>query len=124
MSRNILLIDKDPAIIDVISLILEEEGYSVLISKKPFNLQEVIHHQPALILLHNGLNNEGSFICQSIKYFQGTNHIPVIMSSTRPDLADISKKSSADAYIQKPFDIEDFLALIKKTLIGSESKNL
>ena len=69
-----------------------------------------------LILLHNGLNNEGWLICKSIKGGLDTKHIPVIMSSTLNDLPQIAEESCAEGYIQKPFDIEDFLILIRKTL--------
>jgi CheY-like chemotaxis protein len=41
MSNIILLIDKDPAVIDVITCMLEEDGYQLHIAQKPFNLSEV-----------------------------------------------------------------------------------
>ncbi|WP_255348740.1 PleD family two-component system response regulator [Pedobacter sp. BAL39] len=108
--------DKDPAIIDVISIMLKEEGYNVLISQKPFRLEEVKEHTPALILLHHGLSNDGSIICQSIKNCPETKDIPIIMSSTRPDLPILAEINFANAYIQKPFNIDEFLDLIKLSL--------
>lgn len=119
MKKKVLVIDKDPAIIDVITFMLKDEGYDFLISQKPFDLQEVRDYQPALILLHNGLNNEGSLICKSIKGNLDTKHVPIIMSSTRNDLPQIAEESFAEAHIQKPFDIEDFLLLIRETIILS-----
>lgn len=117
MKKKVLVIDKDPAIIDVITFMLKDEGCDFLVSQKPFNLQEVEEYRPALILLHNGLNNEGSFICKSIKACPYTEHIPIIISSTRNDLPQIAKDSCADAHIQKPFDINAFLLLIRQALI-------
>lgn len=116
MKKKVLVIDKDPAIIDVITFMLKDEGYDFLVSQKPFSLQEVEDYKPALILLHNGLNNEGKLICKSIKGSLDTKHIPVIISSTHNDLQQIAEESCADAYIQKPFDIENFLKLIKSTI--------
>jgi DNA-binding response OmpR family regulator len=117
MNKKVLVIDKDPAIIDIITFMLKDEGYDFLVSQKPFNLQEVKEYNPALILLHNGLNNEGSVICKLIKSCSNTEHIPIIMSSTRNDLPQIAQDSCADAYIQKPFDINEFLLLILQALI-------
>jgi DNA-binding response OmpR family regulator len=117
MKNKVLVIDKDPAIIDVITYMLKDEGYDFLVSAKPFNLQEVKEYKPSLILLHNGLNNEGSLICKEIKRCNDTKYIPVIMSSTRTDLPYIAKESCAEAYIQKPFDINEFLLLIKSTIL-------
>ncbi len=119
MKERVLVIDKDPAIIDVITFMLKDEGYDFLVSQKPFDLQEVRDYKPALILLHNGLNNEGSLICKSIKGSLDTKHIPVIISSTGNDLPKIAEESCAEGHIQKPFDIEDFLELIRKTLVIS-----
>lgn len=119
MGKNVLVIDKDPAIIDVITFMLKDEGYDFMVSQKPFDLQEVKEYKPALILLHNGLNNEGSLICKLIKGCPDTEHIPIIMSSTRNDLPQIAEESCADAYIHKPFDIDDFLILIKKNILIS-----
>jgi len=116
MSKNILLIDKDPAVIDVITCILEEDGYLVYIAKKPFDILEVKTYMPALILLHNGLNNEGTMICQTIKSDSESKEIPIIMSSTRADLPEVAQKCGANAHIQKPFDIDEFLSLIKATI--------
>ena len=117
MEKKVLVIDKDPAIIDVITFMLKDEGYDFIVSKKPFNIEEVKQYKPALILLHNGLNNQGSLICKEIKNCLDTKEVPIIMSSTRTDLPDIAKQSCAEAYIQKPFDINDFLQLIKQTIV-------
>jgi len=119
MKKKVLVIDKDPAIIDVITFMLKDEGFDFLVSQKPFDLQEVKDYRPALILLHNGLNNEGSLICKTIKGSPATKYIPVIMSSTRNDLPQIAEESYAEAHIQKPFDIEEFLQLIRKTIVIS-----
>jgi two-component system response regulator VicR len=116
MSKIILLIDKDPAVIDAITCILEDDGYQVQIARKPFDISEVKTLKPALILLHNGLNNEGTLICQTIKSDSDGMKIPVIMSSTRSDLPQVAQRCGAEAYIQKPFDIDEFLNLIQKTI--------
>ena len=117
MEKKVLVIDKDPAIIDVITFMLKDEGYDFKVSKKPFDIAEVKEYSPALILLHNGLNNEGSLICKEIKNCMDTREVPIIMSSTRTDLPEVAKQSCADAHIQKPFDIDDFLQLIKQTIV-------
>ena len=117
MEKKVFVIDKDPAIIDVITFMLKDEGYDFKVSKKPFDIAEVREYGPSLILLHNGLNNEGTLICKEIKNSLDTKEVPVIMSSTRTDLPETAKQCCADAHIQKPFDINDFLQLIKQTIL-------
>jgi DNA-binding response OmpR family regulator len=62
------------------------------------------------------LNNEGALICQTIKSDLEIMEIPIIMSSTRADLTEVAQRCGANAYIQKPFDIDEFLTLIKLTI--------
>jgi DNA-binding response OmpR family regulator len=116
MRKSILLIDKDPAIIEVITSILTEEGYEVVVSKKPFQINEAHQLAPALILLHNGLNDMGIEICKMLKSDVLSKDIPVVMTSTQSDLPSKAKDSCADAYLQKPFDIDELCELIRKTI--------
>ncbi|RYY52193.1 MAG: response regulator [Chitinophagaceae bacterium] len=116
MSKTVYLIDKDPAVIDVISLMLEDEGFHTVVASKPFAIQEVRDIDPALILLHNGLDNHGVEICTALKADTETLKIPVIMSSTSINLPELSCNAGAEAYIFKPFDLADFCALIRATL--------
>jgi len=117
MKKTILLIDKDPAIIEVITSILKEEGYEVAISKKPFHIDEVHELKPELILLHNGLNDMGMEICKAIKNNAELKSIPVLMTSTQSDLPAKAAQSYADAYLAKPFDIDKLCDLIKEMIV-------
>lgn len=116
MQKTVYLIDKDPAVIDMIALMLADEGYKAIIATKPFAISELLGASPALIILHNGLDDMGVRICREIKTEPRTRNIPVIMSSTNANLSAISKTAGADAFIQKPFDLDEFCALIKNTL--------
>lgn len=116
MQKTVYLIDKDPAVIDVIALMLADEGYRTVIASKPFDLSELLGAGPALIILHNGLDGKGITICRKIKHELQTRNIPVIMSSTNANLSSISQTAGADAFIRKPFDLDEFCALIKDTL--------
>lgn len=122
MKKTILLIDKDPAIIEVITSILKEEGYEVAISKKPFQIDEVHELKPELILLHNGLNDMGMEICKAIKNNAELNSIPVLMTSTQSDLPAKAAQSYADAYLAKPFDIDKLCDLIKEMIVIAGKK--
>lgn len=116
MNKRILLIDKDPAVIDVITLLLESEGYQIYVSRKPFDQSEVYNIKPDLILIHNGLSNEGSEISKRIKSEPEISSIPVILTSTNPNIAQIARENGADNYLLKPFDIDELCLLIGKTI--------
>ena len=118
--KRILLIDKDHAVIDVITLILESEGYDIYVAKKPFDIQAVSEVMPDLILMHNGLNNEGSLICKELKADPNLSPIPLILTSTNPNIAEISKQNGADNFLIKPFDINELCDLIISTINGKQ----
>ncbi|WP_316743792.1 PleD family two-component system response regulator [Pedobacter antarcticus] len=120
MNKKILLIDKDPAVIDVITLILESEGYEMYVAKKPFDKNEVNEVMPDLILMHNGINNEGSSICKELKLDPELRSIPLILTSTNPNIAEISKQNGADNFLIKPFDINELCKLIISTMNKSQ----
>lgn len=116
MKNTICLIDKDPAVIDMISFLLADEGYDVVIAKLPFDISEVVAEVPHLILLHNGMDNKGLEICKQLKACIYTASIPILMSSTDVRLPQLAEECGADRYILKPFDIKDFCAIVYSML--------
>lgn len=116
--KKIYLIEKDPAIIDVISIILAEEGYETIISKMPFQIEEIYTQTPVLIVLDNGLNNHGVEICKALRRDKATFMIPIVLSCTNNNLPALAEECGATAYIMKPFDIEEFITLINSVLQG------
>jgi DNA-binding response OmpR family regulator len=60
-------------------------------------------------LLGNGFGDE---LCLEIKSNSSTQQIPVILFSASHNLAQIAHDSCADAYINKPFDLIDFVELV------------
>lgn len=116
MNDVILLIDKDPAVIEIISLLLEEQGYRCVIAAKPFSIAQVYELMPKLVVLHNGLDGLGGQICRELKASKELRDIPVLMSSTRADIAELASSCGAEAWIAKPFDIDNFCALADSML--------
>ncbi len=116
MNECIYLIDKDPAIVDVISLLLADEGYTTVIAQKPFEIQDVKMAKPKLILLHNGLDNIGQQICMELKADSELSKIPILMSSTNTNLQQVAQECGAEAYISKPFDLNEFSNMVRQLL--------
>lgn len=110
------LIDKDPDVIEIITILLTEEGYVPVIAEKPFSLSQVRAASPVLVLLHSGLDNQGLDICRQLKADPQLSSIPVLLSSTLPNLPELARACGADCYIAKPFDIDEFCALVNSCL--------
>ena len=117
---SILVVDDDPGILDALRFLFEEEGYQVQTSEKgdyAESLRDITGGLPDLIILDVLLSGkDGRTICRSLKEQDETNHIPIIMISAHPDAERSVKDVGADAFVAKPFSIDDFLDLVNQLL--------
>ena len=115
MQKKILVIDDDLAILDCLSLILEESGYAVsTLSRGEQALGEIEQPQPQLILLDLLMSgSDGRTICKEVKNRKDLNHIPVVMISAHPSAYKGAVESGADGFLAKPFELDDLCQTIE-----------
>ena len=114
-TKRILVADDDPAIVDSIQLMLEAVGYEVDTTVNGDTVKDLIENFPHLLLLDIWMSGLfGTEICSQLKDSDKTKHIPVIMMSAHPGAEKSVEEIKADAFLAKPFDIEDLLKHIKK----------
>ena len=112
---NILVADDDPAIVDSIQFLLEEAGYVVNTTVDGNNVFTMIDNNPDLLLLDIWMSGQdGRDICKYLKSQDKTKHVPIVMISANKDTKEIAKKSGADDFLEKPFEMEDLLNKISK----------
>ncbi len=117
MNKKIIVIEDNHDILDMISYILEDEGYEVLPSVNSEPLKEVESHKPDLILLDDWLpDGYGHKLCADLKGNPATSAIPVVLISSVVNLPALAQKSNADGFITKPFDIDHLIEMVKKHL--------
>src|SRR5947209_19716753 len=116
--KKILVVDDEPDILEVLNVILEEEGYLVLITDKGEHLEKLLNGGlPDLILLDMLLSGkDGREIVKQLKRQDETKHIPVIMFSAHPRAEQMAREAGADDFIDKPFDIDDLLSTVARNL--------
>lgn len=108
-----LIVDDDPAIVDAIGLILEDEGYDVSVASGGNIVQIAEREQPNLVLLDIRLSGQdGRDVCRALKASPATAMLPVIMISANQHGAVYAQQAGADDYLAKPFEIDDILALV------------
>jgi DNA-binding response OmpR family regulator len=113
--KKVLIVDDNNEILDIISIVLDMEGYSVECSNSGHRiLDKVLRYSPDLILLDIMLGDlDGREICKELKGNFDTKHIPVIMISASHHLYNNNVKvCDADDFIAKPFDIDDLVARV------------
>ncbi len=121
--KNILVIEDNHAILDVITLILQSEAYKVSGLSKSANFMDHIDaFNPDLLILDIMLPDaDGRVLLQELRLNERTRHIPVLMISaryTRENLQNVEFKP--DAFVAKPFDIDDLLDQIEGLLAGEK----
>jgi len=118
MKKKILVLEKNKDILDLIEIILTNEGYElelILAEKEIFS--RIKNFKPDIILLdivHP--TPEGTAICEAIKTAEDINHIPVVVLSTHPK-AEVLKEICADEVVAKPFDISFLTSVIEQQLM-------
>jgi|SRR6185437_1990840 len=110
MAAMVLIVDNDPDVLELISALLDEEGFqSVTCSDGLAALQAVTTHRPALAIIDLALPiMSGYELIERLRQTPGQ-PLPVIAMSSamyapHPDLLQV------DAYLAKPFDLEELLA--------------
>ena len=120
--KRILAVDDDSDILEVLQFILEDSGYEVdTLNDGHYLFEKIKDHTPDLILLDVMLGGlDGRELCKNVKSRDETHDIPVILVSASHNLKDtLSQKGAPDAFIAKPFDINELLDTIKMQLTAA-----
>jgi DNA-binding response OmpR family regulator len=109
--KKVLLIEDDRSTLDVVKLILTTYGFSVYTHTSGLNVDEAVKAcKPNLILLDIRLPGKlGTEVCKEIKQ---KSSIPIILFSAEPDQKRLVKECNADAFLGKPFDINEMIVSV------------
>lgn len=116
-SKKIVIVDDDVAILDSLGLMLDFEGFEVNAFERGseiFNYVESVS-KPDVILLDMWLSGEdGRDICKKLKENETTKDIPVMIMSASRGLQQSALQSGANAFIAKPFEIDEVMDQLRK----------
>jgi CheY-like chemotaxis protein len=115
--QRILVVEDDPAILEVLQLILEEGGYAVEPVAGGEALGKFPNGHPDLLLLDIWLSGwDGREICRTLKSREETKNLPIVLCSASRDGAAMAREAGADGFVAKPFDLDDLLATVARHL--------
>jgi len=117
---SVLVVDDDDISVDILSTLLGEQGYKVLIASNGPDARRIAQlEQPGIILLDVFMAGEDGFeVCQKLKQSSTTADIPVVFISGMTDLDSRIKGLAVGGidYISKPFHVDEVLARVKNYL--------
>jgi two-component system, OmpR family, KDP operon response regulator KdpE len=111
-ASQVLIVDDDPAIVEVMQMILTAEGYSVLTAT---NGQEALHSittdGPGLVLLDLNMPvMSGWELIDQLRHSEIS--IPVVLVTAGQLAREEATRLNVAGHLSKPFDLEDLLAIV------------
>lgn len=115
MLKRVLIVEDDRAIAEMLQLMLQGEGYDVEMQTDGQAAQKMQEPLPDLLLLDIRLSGtDGRAICRYLKSQERTRHLPIILISATKQTADIARETGAEAFLAKPFAMQEFLELVAR----------
>jgi two-component system response regulator MprA len=121
--RLVLVVDDDPDILQTLALCLSTEGYNVLMAANGQEALDVLSREkPAVVLLDlmMPVMDGWQFVSELEK--RGGRDMPLLILSADRSVQQHSSKLRADAYLAKPFDLDELLGKVSQ-LVGSHHAN-
>ena len=114
MKSRVLVVDDDPALAEMLTIVLRGEGFdTAVVGDGTRALPAVRELRPDVVLLDlmlPGMN--GIDVCRAIRAESG---VPIVMLTAKTDTVDIvlGLESGADDYVVKPFKPKELIARIR-----------
>src|SRR5690606_26290346 len=113
VSGRILVVDDDPALAEMIGIVLRGEGYAAAFCASGRGALDAFQQsRPDLVLLDVMLPGiDGVEVCRQIRAESG---VPIIMLTAKSDTTDVVSglEAGADDYVVKPFNPKELVARI------------
>jgi DNA-binding response OmpR family regulator len=119
-NKTILVVDDEPDVAQLLSLILKADGYNVLVAGDGQEaLEKARKGSPDLILLDVMLPKmDGYRVARMLKFDENFRHIPIIMLTAK--IQEKDKKTGlemgADDYMTKPFEVPKLQQKVREIL--------
>lgn len=117
VTARILVVDDEPAIVDMLAYNLERANFEVVIARDGEEaLIKACEDQPDLIILDLMLPRlDGLEVCRALRRERD---VPIIMLTARDSEVDrvVGLELGADDYVVKPFSVRELMARVKSVL--------
>jgi DNA-binding NtrC family response regulator len=116
--RKIIIFDDDEDILSICSYVFEEQGWDVYTFTDCNDVTERVSEiRPNVILMDNWIPDTGGIAAtQKLKNVSDLKGIPVVYFSANSDIQLLATNAGAEAYLAKPFDLEDLEHVIDKVI--------
>lgn len=116
MKKKVVLVQDNKDILDIMDQVLEEEGFDVTSSLSTDPIEKIDQIDPDIVVIDDNIkgSKKGSKVIKELKSSPETEDISAVLTSTSDKLPEIAQESKADDFIQKPFDLDHMVDVVKK----------
>jgi CheY-like chemotaxis protein len=117
MSKFILVAEDDSDILDLVTAVLEDEGYRVGSTMGADTVAQAEERKPDLVLLDYQMPGmDGVHIARQLHANEATRHIPIIAMTAAIRAPVVCQEMDASGCLGKPFDIDHLLNVVGRLL--------
>ena len=124
-ATSVLLVDDEPQVIWMLQFSLQAEGYRTLSARNGLAALQVLRdHRPELMLLDIMMPvMDGWSVLEALQELDAEERPRVIVVSARASSRDRqkAKELGADAFVAKPFNVDELLRVLKELEPGTLS---
>ncbi len=118
--KKILLVDDEEQLITIMANVLQDEGFAVktMLSAEEA-LNAIVSYSPDLVISDVKMERmDGFAMFEQVKALQCNRSVPFIFLTGLDDKLGQQRAESlgATAYVNKPFDVDEFLDIVKKLI--------
>lgn len=116
MKKKVVLIQDNEDILGIMDQVLKEEGFDVTSSLTTEPITKIDKINPDVVIVDDHIKGDkkGSEVIEELKSNAKTEDLSAVLTSTSPELSQQAKQCKADDYIEKPFDIDHLIEVVKK----------
>ncbi|MNK00539.1 Transcriptional regulatory protein WalR [compost metagenome] len=116
MKKKVVLVQDNEDILDIMDHVLTGEGFEVTPSLTTEPIENIDQIDPDVVVIDDHIKGEvrGHEVIEDLKNDPETENIPAILTSTSNKLAEKAAACKADDFIEKPFDIDHMVDVVKR----------
>ena len=116
MKKKVVLVQDNKDILDIMDHVLEEEGFDVTASLTTEPIDRIDEIEPDVVIVDDHIKGKkrGSQVIKELKSDPETEDVSAVLTSTSNNLPQQAEECKADDYIEKPFDIDHMVEVVKK----------
>ena len=111
-----MLVQDNKDILDIMDQVLEEEGFDVTASLTTEPIEKLDEIEPDVVVVDDHIKGKkkGSEVIKELKSDPQTEDVSAVLTSTSNNLRQEAEDCKADDYIEKPFDLDHMVNVVKK----------